>query len=97
VGVARGWSIQYNSKPAYVIDKRILVREGWKYLKHELQVPIYVAEEGRGWQTIIIKYEQHIFHRRGIRGTMKQLVVLSNLMENLSIIFIINMFIYFII
>jgi len=40
----------------------------WKYLKYELQVPIYVAEEGRGWQTIIINYEKHIFHRRGIGG-----------------------------
>jgi len=54
-----------------MLDKRILVREGWKYLKHELQVLIYVAEENRGWQTIIIKYEQPIFHRRGIRGVQK--------------------------
>jgi len=29
------------------------------------------AEVGRGLQTIIIKYEQHIFHRRGIRGIHK--------------------------
>jgi len=40
--------MQYNSKPDYMVDKRILVREGWKYLKYELQVPIYVAEVGRG-------------------------------------------------
>jgi len=40
----------------------------WKYLKYELQLPIYVAGEGRGWQTIIIKYEQQILNRRGIRG-----------------------------
>jgi len=29
-------------------DKRILVIKGWKYVKYELQVTVYVAEEGRG-------------------------------------------------
>jgi len=63
--------MQHNSKTVYMMDKRILVREGWKYLKYEIQVAIYVAEVGRGWQTIIIKYEQHIFHLRGTRGIQK--------------------------
>jgi len=63
--------MQCNSKPVYMIDKRILVREGWKYIKYEFQVPILVAEVGRGWQTIIIKCEQHIYHRRGRRGSQK--------------------------
>jgi len=34
-----------------MMDTRILVREGWKYLKYEIQVPIYAAEVDRGWQT----------------------------------------------
>jgi len=54
-----------------MMDKKKLVREGWKYLKYELQVPIYVVEEGRSWQTIIIKYEQHIFHRQGVSEIQK--------------------------
>jgi len=49
--------MQNNSKTVYMMDiSFILVKEGLKYLKYELKVPIYVAEEGRGWQTIIIKY-----------------------------------------
>jgi len=48
VGVARGRSIQYNSQPVYMTDKRIYVREGWKYLKFDLQVPIFAVEEEWG-------------------------------------------------
>jgi len=46
-----------------------------EYLKCELQVPILVAEEGRGWQASIIKYEQHIFHRRCLERS-KRLILM---------------------
>jgi len=43
------------------MDKRILCREG----THTF------CGGGAGLATVIIKYEQRIFHRRGIRGIQK--------------------------
>jgi len=61
--------MQYNSKPVYMMDNRILVREGWKYLKYELQVPIYVTEVERGWQTSLLNMSNIYFTGRELDGS----------------------------